>query len=124
MRDVKKIAVWHKARALVVDVYRASERLPNEERYGLQSQIRRSAVSVVANIAEGCARGSEGDLERHLRFASGSAGELETLLLVAADLELMDKQPQLDDRIVEVRKMLNGFTKTVATSRKRQAISH
>jgi len=89
-----------------------------EERFGLQSQIRRASVSVVANIAEGCARGSAGDLERHLRFASGSAAEVETLLLIAADLELLPLDPSLMHGITEVRKMLNGFTAAVSRSRR------
>lgn len=120
MRDVTKIAVWHKARVVVVDAYELSARLPKREQYGLQAQIRRAAVSVVANIAEGCARGSEGDLERHLRIAAGSAAELESLLLVAADLKLLDTPKEVSERISEVRKMLNGFTRTVAASRNRR----
>ena len=118
MRDVTKIKVWHKARALTSVIYKSTAGLPMEERFGLQSQIRRASVSVVANLAEGCARGSAGDLERHLRFASGSAAEVETLLLIAADLELLPLDPSLMRDITEVRKMLNGFTASVSRSRR------
>jgi len=118
MRDVTKIKVWHKARGLTSVIYKSTAGLPMEERFGLQSQIRRASVSVVANIAEGCARGSAGDLERHLRFASGSAAEVETLLLIAADLELLPLDPSLMHDITEVRKMLNGFTAAVSRSRR------
>ncbi len=118
VRDVTKIKVWHKARALTSVIYKKTAGLPTEERFGLKSQIRRASVSVVANIAEGCARGSAGDLERHLRFASGSAAEVETLLLIAADLELLPLDPSLMHGVTEVRKMLNGFITSVSRSRR------
>ena len=75
-------------------------------------------MSVVANIAEGCARGNAGDLERHLRFASGSVAEVETLLLVAADIALLPLDLTLMRDITEVRKMLNGFITSVSRSRR------
>ena len=117
MRDVTKIEVWHRARALTASIYKTTEALPTTERFGLQSQIRRASVSVVANIAEGCGRGTEGDLERHLRIASGSATELQTLLLLASDLGLMTDEPGVAAELIEIRKMLNAFTATVRRSR-------
>jgi four helix bundle protein len=123
VRDVTKIAVWHKARAVAVAAYEVTEALPPAERYGLQSQIRRAAVSIVANIAEGCATGSPGNLERHLRIAAGSAGELETLLIVSHDLGLLDPSTVLRDGVAEVRKMLNGFATTVNRNRRKSVRS-
>jgi four helix bundle protein len=118
MRDVTKIKVWHKARALTAAIYKTTAGLPMEEGFGLQSQIRRASVSVVANITEGCARGSAGDLERHLRFASGSVAEVETLLLVATDIALLPLDRTLMRDITEVRKILNGFITSVSRSRR------
>lgn len=77
MRDFKKLNVWQKAHALTVHVYKATYDFPREELYGLTSQIRRASVSIPANIAEGCGRGSEADFCHFLQIAFGSASELE-----------------------------------------------
>ena len=66
MKDFRKLQVWHKAHRLVVDVYAATVTFPTEERYGLTSQIRRASVSIPANIAEGCGRGSDAEFARFL----------------------------------------------------------
>jgi four helix bundle protein len=119
VRDVARLDVWHQARTTTRLVYKGTERLPRSERFGLQSQLRRAAVSVVANIAEGCGQGSEGDFERHLRIAAGSAAELETLVIVGRDLGLLTDDPALDAQITLVRKMLNRFVQIVSDSRHR-----
>jgi len=77
MQDFKKLEVWRKAHELTLDVYRATESFPRTEVYGLTTQLRRSCSSIPANIAEGCGRGTNGDLGRFLRIAAGSASELE-----------------------------------------------
>ena len=79
MRDYRKLTAFRKADALVVAIYRWSDVLPSDERFGLRSQIRRSAISVSANIVEGSARTGEGDVN-HLNIALGSAAELRYLV--------------------------------------------
>ena len=90
MRDYRKLDVWQISRAFASHCYRVTSSFPENERFGLTSQIRRAAVSVPANIAEGVGRDSDGDFLRFLRIAHGSLNELETLFVIAADLEIID----------------------------------
>lgn len=86
---------WTAAHGLALEAYNVTRPFPKSELYGLTSQIRRSAASVSANIAEGCGRGSRLDFARFLQIARGSASELEYHFVLAADLGLLDatKQP-------------------------------
>jgi four helix bundle protein len=89
MEDFKDLRVWTKAHELTLYVYQKTRSFPKEEMYGLTSQMRRSAASVGANIAEGCGRRSDGEMRRFLQIARGSANELEYHLLLAKDLHLL-----------------------------------
>jgi four helix bundle protein len=89
MHDFKDLKVWTKAHRLTVGVYRTTREFPREELFGLTSQLRRSASSVGANIAEGCGRRSDAELARFLHIARGSAVELENHLLLARDLDYL-----------------------------------
>jgi four helix bundle protein len=82
MRDFKKLLIWQKAMDVVHSVYQSVEKFPQEERYGLRSQVTRSAVSIVANIAEGSAKSSEKEKKVYMERALGSAFELETHMLI------------------------------------------
>ena len=86
MRPHERLEVWGKAVDFVVNIYRITESSPKEEKFGLTSQIRRAAVSVPANIAEGAARQSDKEFAYFLSNAQGSASELETELLIASKL--------------------------------------
>jgi four helix bundle protein len=86
MRPHEKLDVWNKSIELVIAVYKATERFPKDERFGLTSQIRRAAVSIPANIAEGAARDSQKEFAHFLSNAQGSATELETEWLIAHKL--------------------------------------
>jgi four helix bundle protein len=86
MRPHEKLEVWETSVDLVIDVYRQTETFPKEEKFGLTSQIRRAAVSVPANIAEGAARQSSKEFAHFLSNAQGSASELSTELLIAQRL--------------------------------------
>ena len=111
MRDFRELQVWHKAHALTLDVYRATKSFPKDELYGLTSQIRRAAVSIGANVAEGSGKNSKADFGRFLQIALGSASELEYELLLSRDLGYVVPEiyQQLSEHVIEIKKMLTGF---------------
>ena len=113
MKDFRKQKVWQKSHRLTLDVYKATERFPKAEIYGLTSQIRRSCASIPANIAEGCGRNSEADFSRFLQMAMGSATELEYHLLLSHDLGILNDADfeNLSKETVEVKQMLTSFIK-------------
>ena len=109
--DYRNLDVWKKAHSLALDMYRVSRELPTSERYGLQSQIRRSAASIAANIAEGSGRSTDRDFARFLSTAIGPACELEYQLLLGQDLGYLDEdvaRPARND-VSEVRRMLKAL---------------
>lgn len=111
MQDFRQLKVWKKAHALALDVYKASRVFPREEMYGLTSQMRRAAVSIGANIAEGACRGGDLDFARFLQIAFGSASELEYHCLLANDLHVLkyvDYQ-RLTEETTEVKRMLSAL---------------
>jgi len=87
MGDFRKLKAWQKSQELVESVYRITSGFPASERYGLSSQIRRAAVSISANLAEGCGRMGDTELRRFVRISLGSLSELECEILLAARLE-------------------------------------
>jgi four helix bundle protein len=90
-RSYRELLVWQKAKALAVHTYQATANLPRAEAYGLTSQIRRAAVSVASNIAEGQGRLTSGEFRHFLGQARGSLLEAETQLAIALELELLDQ---------------------------------
>jgi four helix bundle protein len=112
MWDFRELQVWQKAHALTLDVYRATKSFPREELYSLTNQIRRAAVSIGANIAEGAAKNSRPEFGRFLQIALGSASELEYHLLLARDLSYLSPESceHISQQVVETKKMLTGFT--------------
>lgn len=115
MRDYRRLKVWRKAHQLVLNVYRESRSFPDEERYGLTAQIRRCAVSVPSNIAEGYGRSGDRELERFLGIAQGSSSGLSYQLLLARDLTYLTKtsHENLMSALDEVQKMLASFVSSV-----------
>lgn len=111
MRDFRSLKVWNKAYQLTLEVYKATQRFPKEELYGLTSQTRRCAASIAANIAEGCGRDGRAELGRFLQIAMGSASELEFHLLLARDLGLLSTGDfsRLSEQVVEVKRMLTAL---------------
>jgi four helix bundle protein len=109
------LKVWQRAHALTMRVYRLTSCFPTGERFGLTSQIRRAAVSVGANVAEGSKRRSRADYARFLNMAEGSLAEVEHLTLVSRDLGLVshDDAGQLLAEIDETARMLNGLRSKV-----------
>lgn len=109
MRTYKDLIVWQKGVELVVAIYKLTDQFPKEEVYGLTSQIRRAAVSIPANIAEGKLRGHSKECRHFFLTAFGSGGELETHLTVAKQLERTRElhYGKADALLLEVMKMLN-----------------
>ena len=115
MKDFKQLQVWQKSFSLTLSIYHATKDFPRAELYGLTSQIRRAAASTAANIAEGCGRGSQAEFARFLQIASGSASELQCHLLIAHELNFLDShvQAQLENKLVEIKKMLASLIKSI-----------
>jgi four helix bundle protein len=105
----KELIVWKKSIQLVLAIYKITEKFPKEETYGLISQMRRSAVSIPSNIAEGRFRGTRKDFLHFLRMAYGSAAELETQIEIASLLEKTKNLEYTEAQAIltEVQKMLN-----------------
>ena len=115
LKNYKELKVWQKSYELCLELYRATKVFPKEEIYGLASQIRRSAVSIPSNIAEGYGRKTTADYVRSLYIAYGSVCELETQTMLCGDLNYMEKErPQeLRDKISEVERMLKAMIKSL-----------
>jgi len=107
----KDLIVWQKARAFVTEIYRATELFPKSEIYGLTSQLRRAAVSVPSNIAEGQGRLTKGEFCHFLGQARGSLLEVETQLSIAVDLEYMKDNEfrKIEGLSSEVQRLLSGL---------------
>ncbi len=108
MKDFRDLKVWEKSHNLALLVYKHTQPFPKQEMFGLTSQMRRAAVSIPTNIAEGCGRGSNPELARFLSIAMGSASELEYLLLVSSGLGFLDRidHKELELATTEVKRML------------------
>jgi four helix bundle protein len=115
MIDFKTLQVWEKAHTLTLHIYQATTTFPNNEKFHLVSQMRRSCASIPTNLAEGCGRDSDKELVRFCNIAMGSACELEYQLILARDLTIIDKElfSELNIHLVEVKKMLLHFIRAV-----------
>jgi four helix bundle protein len=117
--DYRELVVWQKAMDLVTEIYEITATFPNEERFGLSSQVRRAAVSVPSNIAEGHGRKATGAYLNHLSIAYGSLMEIETQLQIAFRLEFITENATSDllNKTTEIAKMLNGLKKALAAQK-------
>ena len=115
MRDFRELKVWQLAHTLGLDVYRETTTFPKSEMYGITSQLRRAAVSIPANIAEGSGRGTDPSMCQFLLIAQASAAELEYLLLLSRDLGYLpvEVEGKLPDAVKEVRRLLGGFVRSL-----------
>jgi four helix bundle protein len=104
----KDLFVWQRSIQMTVAIYQLTSTFPSDERFGLTSQLRRAAVSVASNIAEGYGRGSKGEYKHFLGMARGSNSELQTQLVIAGELGLGNREAlnKADSLSVEVGKML------------------
>jgi four helix bundle protein len=115
----KDLIVWQKAITLACKVYAASANLPREERYGLQIQMRRAAVSIASNIAEGSARRSRQEFIQYLHIARASLAEVETQFLIAIHQGLLADCSTTLGQITEVGRLLNGLIRSLVSSNRR-----
>jgi four helix bundle protein len=115
LKTHKDLIAWQKSMQLVTEVYKATNGFPKEERYGLTNQIRRSAVSVPSNLAEGAARFSKKEFCQFLYISLGSTAELETQLIISKNLDYLEQDiyEVLLNRIAEVRKTVLGLIKSL-----------
>ena len=118
MHNFRQLNVWHLALSVAEDIYKVTNDFPKSERFGLIPQMRRSAISMASNIAEGSSRSTTKDFQRFLSIARGSASELETQVILSNRLGMMTENTagQLTNRIDEVRAMLIGFSASLDPS--------
>jgi len=111
VQHYRELEVWQRSVDLACECYRVTRVFPKEELFGLTSQIRRAAVSVPANIAEGCGRNGDAELARFLTIARGSASELDYYLLLAHDLGYLksSRYEQLAEEVHGISRMLTNF---------------
>jgi four helix bundle protein len=111
LRQYQELIGWKKSRVLVAEIYRHTQSFPNNEVYGLTSQLRRAAVSIPSNIAEGQGRLTRGEFKQFLGHARGSTFDVETQLLIAQDLGYLDRETAeaLLGQVQEVGRVLSGL---------------
>jgi four helix bundle protein len=111
MSEFTKLIAWQKSVDLVETIYRITKRFPEDEKFGLVTQIRRAAVSIPSNIAEGHGRKTDGEFNHFLKIAYGSSSELETQLVISFRLKLISDKEYNEVRVSleEVRKMIHGL---------------
>ena len=114
-RSFKDLLVWQRSMEVAKNVYKITKQFPRSEEFGLSSQLRRCAVSVASNIAEGSKRGTQKDFLQFLRTAMGSAAELETQLLIAKDEYEGVDYAKVFGLLDEVQRMLNKLAMSMQT---------
>jgi four helix bundle protein len=113
----KDLIVWRKSVALASRIYNATKELPGDERDDLTRQMRRSALAVASNIAEGAARSRRTEFIHFLHIARGSLTELETQVLVAADLRLLGAQHSIEEDITDIGRLLASLIRRLTEQR-------
>jgi four helix bundle protein len=118
MRNFRKLKIWEQGIVIVKEIYKITQKLPSDEKFGLKSQITRAAVSIPSNIAKGSSRNSEVEFKRFLEIAIGSLFEVETQLIIIQELNLIDSKELIIifELIEKEGKMINGLIKTIKNS--------
>ena len=118
LKSYMDLEVWKKSVDLVVSIYQLTKKFPAEEKFGLTSQIKRSAVSIPSNIAEGYNRTHRGDYLRHLSYAKGSVAELETQIAIAARLNFIEREEAVNiwNLTQEIGKMLTKLIQKLSVN--------
>ena len=115
MRVFHQYKVWSRGHQFALSIYKKTKGFPKEELFGLTSQIRRASMSIPFNIAEGCGRRSDAEFAYYLNIAAGWASEVEEELLLAFDLEFLDKESYqpLDKEVKEIKAMLSKLIDSI-----------
>jgi len=115
VNQFKNLKVWQRSKDLALQIYDSTIGFPISEKYSLVNQMRKSAVSVPSNIAEGAGRSSKGDFKRFIRIAMGSSYELETQLIIASELGFLTGKDAFEtlNELNEIQKMLTGLEKSL-----------
>lgn len=116
IKSYKELIVWQKSIELVTLVYEITEQFPSKEIFGLTSQMRRAAISIASNIAEGRCRGTRKDFVQFLRIAFGSCAELETQILIAKNLKFLQKTDKISSLTEEIMKILSSMIKKLTAN--------
>ena len=114
-KSFQDLIVWQKAHQFVLDIYRFTDKFPQKEIYGLTSQIRRSAVSIPANIAEGFRKRGRADKARFLNISEGSLEETRYYLILAHDLQYGDSS-DLMQKLEEISKLLHAYSTSISNA--------
>ena len=117
----EKLEVWQKARAFSVDLYKITKSFPDDERFSLTQQLRRAAISIVSNLAEGSAKGSGKEFVRFIRIALGSTAEIKAQLILSKDLGYLSEENyvKLYDEISIIGRMLKALEKAIINKEKK-----
>lgn len=115
MHQFKELLIWKKSRLFCSKIYSITSTFPHDEKFGIINQLRRAAVSIPSNIAEGSSRNSNKDFARFLEIAIGSAYEVETQLLISSDLGFLNEEntTELINMLEEITKMTSRFRTTL-----------
>lgn len=115
MQDYKKWIIWEKAHSLILNIYSATDTFPDREKYGLTSQLRRAALSIVLNLVEGAGKDSNKAKANFINIAYASAGEVEYLIFLCNDLQLLPETEYLalSEEIKVLKKMIYSFHKKI-----------
>ena len=121
-KSYRDLEVWKRAMKLVKRIYQVTSRFPAEERFGLTNQIRRAAVSIPSNLAEGHARSGAAEFSRFISISMGSVAEVETQVLLSVDLSYSngEQATEILTELDEIGKMLRGLSKSIV-ARKHKA---
>ena len=122
MHDFRRLQVWERSRLLAATIYRHCAKVTQPEKKLITAQLRRSALSIASNIAEGCGKGSRAETIRYLEIACGSAAETDHHLQLAADLSILPAAAcaKLGDEAVQIRRMLRALIERMPEATKRR----
>ncbi len=115
IRTHRDLIAWQLAMRLAREIYQATQQMPNSEQFGLTNQMRRAAVSIPSNIAEGYARYSTADYLKFLRTARGSLAELSTQFELSMELKMLPPTPKVTDLLAETDRVLQGLIRSLGT---------